>query len=155
MPLAKRARLSIPAEETQQVKSLNDHKLDLPDADVFYVPQFIDPSIAQKYYDQILALDDWYNPVLKMYGKEVIQSRKIAGPSHRSECNRELKLTKINSLRHRSKSRHKIFRRNNQNSTLSKSFTGHSKNRARSSWSHIQSLHGKSLRGRQNLHWKA
>ncbi|GAA5861757.1 hypothetical protein JCM1840_005254 [Sporobolomyces johnsonii] len=79
-PSKKRARLTIGEDETTQVTLLDEkHRLPLADADAFYVPEFIgDEHTAQKWHDELLKLPDWYQPTLKMYGKEITQSRKIA-----------------------------------------------------------------------------
>jgi hypothetical protein len=71
---------------------------DMPDAEVFYVPNFIDKRVAQEWYNELLMLDSckylpitifefahaqlWlgYTPTLKVYGREVTQSRKMASP---------------------------------------------------------------------------
>lgn len=56
-----------------------EHKIkDIPDAEVFYVPDFVDKDVAQEWYNELLTLDSWYAPKLKVYGREVTQSRKIA-----------------------------------------------------------------------------
>ncbi|KAF8234614.1 hypothetical protein L208DRAFT_1061048, partial [Tricholoma matsutake] len=61
---------------------------DMPDAEVFYVPDFVDKVIVQEWYNELLMLDSCkitpfmlmlkYTPKLKVYGWEVMQSRKIA-----------------------------------------------------------------------------
>lgn len=78
-----------------------EHKIkDIPDAEVFYVPDFVDKDVAQEWYNELLTLDSCkfttrnyvhkfekcsrqklclgYAPKLKVYGREVTQSRKIA-----------------------------------------------------------------------------
>ncbi|GAA6016661.1 hypothetical protein JCM10207_000139 [Rhodosporidiobolus poonsookiae] len=78
-PSAKRARKTVGADETQQVTTLDSStRLPLADADIFYLPDFVDEQTAQGWYDELLALPEWYRPTLKVYGKEVVQSRKIA-----------------------------------------------------------------------------
>lgn len=103
----KRARASIGAHETVQVSNLARHRLDFADAECFYVKDFIDPQVAQAWHDELLTIDgcepppsfpsqseadstanpsfaaSGYQPTLKMYGKEITQSRKIAGKSRR------------------------------------------------------------------------
>ncbi|BGP44053.1 hypothetical protein JCM10449v2_008110 [Rhodotorula kratochvilovae] len=75
----KRARFSVGADESTQVSSLGDKfRLPLADADCFYVPDLIDERTAQEWHDELLKLDEWYRPTLKVYGKDVVQSRKIA-----------------------------------------------------------------------------
>lgn len=51
---------------------------DLPDADVYYKPDFIDRSLAEEWRQQLDRLPAWYRPTLKVYGKEITQSREIA-----------------------------------------------------------------------------
>ena len=104
----KRARASIGAHETVQVSNLARHRLDFADAECFYVKDFIDPQVAQAWHDELLTIDgcepppsfpsqseadstanpsfaaSGYQPTLKMYGKEITQSRKIAGKSRRT-----------------------------------------------------------------------
>ncbi|GAA6010529.1 hypothetical protein JCM11491_006982 [Sporobolomyces phaffii] len=75
---AKKARASVGADETTQVSSLAHHRLPFADADVSYVDDFIDKDLAQKWHDELIAVEGWYQPTLKMYGKEITQSRKIA-----------------------------------------------------------------------------
>ncbi|BGP28132.1 alpha-ketoglutarate-dependent dioxygenase alkB-like protein [Rhodotorula toruloides] len=80
----KRARLTVREDETTQVTSLEDrYRLPLADADAYYVPYFVDEATAQEWHDELLKLNEWYRPTLKVYGKEVTQSRKIAGASSR------------------------------------------------------------------------
>ncbi|BGP35954.1 hypothetical protein JCM10296v2_007806 [Rhodotorula toruloides] len=75
----KRARLTVGEDETTQVTSLEDrYRLPLADADASYVPDFVDEATAQEWHDELLKLGEWYRPTLKVYGKTVTQSRKIA-----------------------------------------------------------------------------
>ncbi|GAA5849050.1 hypothetical protein JCM5353_004144 [Sporobolomyces roseus] len=74
----KRARLTVGADETTQVSNLDEHKLNFADGSVFYVEDFVDSELAQSWHDELLKIDGWYQPTLKMYGKEITQSRKIA-----------------------------------------------------------------------------
>ncbi|PRQ75550.1 2OG-Fe(II) oxygenase [Rhodotorula toruloides] len=104
----KRARLTVGEDETTQVTSLEDrYRLPLADADAFYVPDFVDGATAQEWHDELLKLEECelvfpasrlaratcsaaigssrccfllagYRPTLKVYGKSVTQSRKIA-----------------------------------------------------------------------------
>ncbi|KAF5379847.1 hypothetical protein D9615_005823 [Tricholomella constricta] len=76
---AKRARQEISDSELEKVKNIQDCQLtDMPDAEVFYVPSFVDETTAAEWYTGLIELDSWYQPMLKVYGKEVLQSRKIA-----------------------------------------------------------------------------
>ncbi|GAA5828487.1 hypothetical protein JCM11251_000816 [Rhodosporidiobolus azoricus] len=78
-PPKKRARKSVGDDDTQQVTSLSaSTRLPLADADVFYLPDFVDGKTAKTWYDELLDLPDWYRPTLRVYGKDVTQSRKIA-----------------------------------------------------------------------------
>ncbi|GAA5872730.1 hypothetical protein JCM3774_005043 [Rhodotorula dairenensis] len=75
----KRARVTVDPDETTQVTGLDDrYKLHLADADAYYIPDLVDPATAQHWHDQLLALDQWYRPTLKVYGRQVTQSRQIA-----------------------------------------------------------------------------
>ena len=48
-------------------------------ADVFYQADWVDAETAQRWHDQLARLDEWYRPRLKVYGREIEQSRRIAG----------------------------------------------------------------------------
>ncbi|GAA5913472.1 alpha-ketoglutarate-dependent dioxygenase AlkB family protein [Sporobolomyces salmoneus] len=74
----KRARLTVGADETTQVSNLAQHRIPFGDAEVYYVEDFIDRDLGQKWHDELLEVEGWYQPTLKMYGKEITQSRKIA-----------------------------------------------------------------------------
>ncbi|GLB37902.1 putative 2OG-Fe(II) oxygenase superfamily protein [Lyophyllum shimeji] len=75
----KRARQEVSDSEVEKVKNLEDFRLtDMPDAEVFYVPRFVDEAVAEEWYLALLELDSWYRPKLKVYGREITQSRKIA-----------------------------------------------------------------------------
>lgn len=74
----KRARVQVRVNETTQVANLSDYRLPLADADVYYVEDFLDREVAQAWHDELLTIEGWYQPTLKMYGKEITQSRKIA-----------------------------------------------------------------------------
>ncbi|GAA5906206.1 hypothetical protein JCM5296_005538 [Sporobolomyces johnsonii] len=80
MPRSSFQEARAPHHETTQITLLDEkHRLPLADADAFYVSEFIvDEHTAQKWHDELLKLPDWYQPTLKMYGKEITQSRKIA-----------------------------------------------------------------------------
>ncbi|KAG8720348.1 hypothetical protein FRC08_000501 [Ceratobasidium sp. 394] len=54
------------------------YRLDLPGADTYYKEDFIKPETANQWYEELNALDTWYRPTLKVYGRDVIQSRTIA-----------------------------------------------------------------------------
>ncbi|PPR00128.1 hypothetical protein CVT26_008908 [Gymnopilus dilepis] len=70
----KRSRLAAGQKsDVQQVSNMEDHRMkDMPDCDVYYVPSFVSRELADEWYSG-------YQPKLKVYGREVIQSRKIAG----------------------------------------------------------------------------
>ncbi|KAK4056064.1 hypothetical protein OIO90_002795 [Microbotryomycetes sp. JL221] len=57
---------------------MNKFRLPLADADVLYDPAFIDEQQADEWFKQLLDINGWYQPTLKMYGREITQSRKIA-----------------------------------------------------------------------------
>ncbi|KAF8340572.1 uncharacterized protein EI90DRAFT_2966451 [Cantharellus anzutake] len=51
---------------------------ELPGAEVFYLPDFIDVATAMTWRAELDKLDTWHRPTLKVYGREVIQSRLTA-----------------------------------------------------------------------------
>ncbi|EST09785.1 Alpha-ketoglutarate-dependent dioxygenase AlkB-like protein [Kalmanozyma brasiliensis GHG001] len=51
---------------------------DLPDADIYYKPDFIPRRLAEEWRSQLDRLPEWYRPKLKVYGREITQSREIA-----------------------------------------------------------------------------
>ncbi|KAF8577193.1 hypothetical protein K439DRAFT_1418431 [Ramaria rubella] len=53
----------------------------LPGGDVYYIPKFIESEKSREWYKQLNGLETWYHPKLKVYGKEITQSRSIAGIS--------------------------------------------------------------------------
>ncbi|SCV67206.1 BQ2448_5852 [Microbotryum intermedium] len=74
----KRARTSVDPSESEQVTRLDSiYKLPFFQAHVYYVPNFVEPTLARKWYDELLLIPGWYQPTLKMYGKSITQSRKI------------------------------------------------------------------------------
>ncbi|KAF9477711.1 hypothetical protein BDN70DRAFT_914008 [Pholiota conissans] len=63
----------------EQVSGLDEHRiLDMQHCDVYYMPAFISEDVADNWFTALLELDSWYQPKLKMYGREIPQSRKIA-----------------------------------------------------------------------------
>lgn len=74
----KRARKTISEDEFVKATGIEEHRLLLADADVAYIEDFIDPEQAQRWHDELDALDTWYQPTLNVYGREVTQSRHIA-----------------------------------------------------------------------------
>src|SRR5579871_484234 len=57
---------------------LSPHKISIPDADIYYVPDFFSTDLANGWYEELARLSTWYRPTLKVYGRSVIQSREIA-----------------------------------------------------------------------------
>ncbi|SPO19799.1 uncharacterized protein UTRI_00191_B [Ustilago trichophora] len=51
---------------------------DLPNAKIYYNPNFIDCTLAEEWRQQLDHLPEWYRPKLKVYGREITQSREIA-----------------------------------------------------------------------------
>lgn len=45
---------------------------------VHYLNSFIPTPLATEWYEKLLALPQWYRPTLKLYGREIVQSRSIA-----------------------------------------------------------------------------
>ncbi|EPQ31993.1 uncharacterized protein PFL1_00191 [Pseudozyma flocculosa PF-1] len=62
---------------------------DLPGADIFYRPDWIDSKTAERWRRELDALPDWYQPKLKVYGREITQSREIC--AYATEPGLELK----------------------------------------------------------------
>ena len=55
---AKRPRLDVDELEVLRIKQYEEHRLtDMPDAEVFYVPDFIDKDVAQEWYNELLMLN--------------------------------------------------------------------------------------------------
>ena len=50
----------------------------LPDAEIFYKPDWIDRRTAERWRRELAALPEWYRPTLKVYGRDIVQSREIA-----------------------------------------------------------------------------
>ncbi|CAE6385282.1 unnamed protein product [Rhizoctonia solani] len=84
---------SSPQPKTKRPKTLNSHlfeqfqptaafstkyKVELEGADVYYKEDFIPSETADQWYEELNTLDTWYRPTLKVYGRDVIQSRLIA-----------------------------------------------------------------------------
>lgn len=54
----KRARLEVSDSDVEKVHDLHDFQLtDMPDAEVFYVPHFIDEEVALEWYTGLLNLE--------------------------------------------------------------------------------------------------
>lgn len=47
--------MNVSEEETDQVTTIEEHRLDLEDADVFYF-KFVDEEVASTWYDALLKL---------------------------------------------------------------------------------------------------
>ncbi|KAF8312508.1 hypothetical protein DL93DRAFT_2206397 [Clavulina sp. PMI_390] len=54
---------------------------DLPGAEVYYLPNFLEKDYANELLAEFEKLDTWYRPTLKVYGKSITQSRAIAAYS--------------------------------------------------------------------------
>lgn len=52
-----------------------------PIENCFYQRSFISREQSSEWYDSLLDLPHWYRPTLKMYGREIVQSREIAAYS--------------------------------------------------------------------------
>ncbi|RUS30085.1 hypothetical protein BC938DRAFT_479871 [Jimgerdemannia flammicorona] len=74
-------RLSDPLEPAPPLPSpihdLSKNRLDLPQADVVYIPNLFPPDDCAKYYRELLALPDWIQPILTVFGRKKLQSRKV------------------------------------------------------------------------------
>ncbi|GAK62519.1 DNA methylase [Moesziomyces antarcticus] len=53
----------------------------LPDAEIYYKPDFISAHLAEEWRAELDRLSEWYRPKLKVYGREITQSRDIAAYS--------------------------------------------------------------------------
>lgn len=79
-----KARKSIPEDDPNPIfkqvtdPSLDIYKLNLPDANCYYIPNLFPSSSSTLWYTDLLNLPTWYRPTLKVYGKSVLQSRSIA-----------------------------------------------------------------------------
>jgi hypothetical protein len=51
--------------------------------DVYYQPDWIDAKTAHRWHSELQDLKEWYRPKLKVYGREIQQSRSIAGESNK------------------------------------------------------------------------
>ncbi|KAL7010069.1 hypothetical protein EMMF5_000088 [Cystobasidiomycetes sp. EMM_F5] len=74
---AKRRRVEVSDFEPVDVSKLEGSKLDLADCETYYVAQFVDKATAMRWYNELLELDTWYQPTLRMYGRSFLQSRQI------------------------------------------------------------------------------
>ena len=54
----KKARISVPESETEQAKSIEQYRIPMKNAAVYYLPDFIDDSaLADELYQQLLEID--------------------------------------------------------------------------------------------------
>lgn len=80
----KRPRKTVPNDDSNPIfkqvnhPSLDVYRINMPDADVLYIPDLIDLGVSQQWYSELSELSTWYRPTLKVYGKSVLQSRQIA-----------------------------------------------------------------------------
>lgn len=54
------------------------HRLPFKDGECFYLPSFAPHDKLKDWHDRLLGLETWFQPTLKMYGREFLQSRRIA-----------------------------------------------------------------------------
>jgi alkylated DNA repair dioxygenase AlkB len=79
-----RARKVIPNDDKNPIfkqitnPSLDEYRLPMLDANVYYIPHLLEPSITKTWYESLSNLSTWYRPTLKVYGKSILQSREIA-----------------------------------------------------------------------------
>jgi len=66
------------ANESITASQILSHRLNLKDADVYYLPDFAPLEKLKDWHDKLLMLETWHHPQLKLYGKEFKQSRAIA-----------------------------------------------------------------------------
>ncbi|KAG9100348.1 hypothetical protein FRC06_004241 [Ceratobasidium sp. 370] len=84
------AKASVPGQPDHQTleqfeptpEFAEKYGLELPGADAYYKEDassvFIKPETANQWYEELNGLDTWYRPTLRVYGRDVIQSRTIA-----------------------------------------------------------------------------
>lgn len=53
----KKARLSVPESETEQVTNIEEHRLPMKNASVYYIDDFLDGDLATDLYTQLLEID--------------------------------------------------------------------------------------------------
>jgi alkylated DNA repair dioxygenase AlkB len=101
-----RARKSIPEDDPNPIfkqvtdPSLIEFKLDLLDANCYYIPNLFATSSANSWYTELCNLSTWYRPMLKVYGKSVLQSREIA--AYANDSNLRVKYSGTNVILHTS-----------------------------------------------------
>ena len=82
-----KGRKSIPEDDPNPIfkqvthPSLDIYKLDLTDANCYYIANLFTSSTSTSWYTELSNLPTWYRPTLKVYGKSVLQSRSIAAYS--------------------------------------------------------------------------
>ncbi|KAF9049106.1 hypothetical protein BJ165DRAFT_1464398 [Panaeolus papilionaceus] len=75
-PVLKRQKIPF-----RQVRNMDNFLISgMSGAEVYYLPSFVSPEKAKEWYSGLLDLD-WYQPKLKIFGREVTQSRKITAYS--------------------------------------------------------------------------
>ena len=62
--------------------TLDQYRITVPNASIYYIPELIEDEISCRWYENLLNLPTWYRPTLKVYGKSIVQSRKIAVYTH-------------------------------------------------------------------------
>lgn len=67
----------IPSDFKQVTSSTFLTRTATPIPGVHYRPSLIPPSLASEWYRSLLSLEGWYHPTLRMYGKQITQSRAI------------------------------------------------------------------------------
>lgn len=66
-----------PSPARNDSADLTKYQLDLPDAEVLYIPALFPSDGCQSYYRELLALPDWTRPTLTVFGRKKLQSRKV------------------------------------------------------------------------------
>ena len=54
------------------------NKIELSDAELLYYPDFLDPEVADEYFERLLSFDEWRHQKIKLFGKEIFQPRLTA-----------------------------------------------------------------------------
>ncbi|GMK59173.1 hypothetical protein CspeluHIS016_0701880 [Cutaneotrichosporon spelunceum] len=57
---------------------LDKHRVELLEGDVLYIPDFVSATESAGWYDDLDGLPTWHHPTLRVYNRDVVQSRAVA-----------------------------------------------------------------------------
>ena len=77
------------------VPFLTNHKLSLANSDIIYASNIFDSTTCYKWYSSLCSLDTWYQPIIKVYGHTIQQSRQIASYSRDKSLNVDYSNTQV------------------------------------------------------------